>query len=228
MSKAAVRWCLPVVLLLALAACSGSGQTHSVSVAGTAADAQPSTENTAALEKPQQPRGGNPGIEVATLPVGGAPPAPESPEPGTAQCLTVGWSPSSGPKALTPGVSVEVLDVTIEGYDTGTGCPGAPCADHVFSVSDSSCDVSLTPTDESKTERGAPEVPVKVSGQVLCTDPGGASCRAFEDALKGGASDLSVPAPIAPGTSPDQAPPQTTTGSGASNAPETSGTSPGP
>jgi len=228
MSKAAVRWCLPVVLLLALAACSGSDQTQSVSVAGTAADVQPSTENTTALEKPQQPKGGNPGIEVATLPVGGAPPTPESPEPGTAQCLTVGWSPSSGPKALTAGVSVKVLDVIIEGYDTGTECPGSPCVDYVFSVSENSCDVSLTPTDESKTERGAPEVPVKVSGRVLCTDPGGASCQAFEDALDGGTSDLSVPAPIAPGTPPDQAPPETTTSSGANNAPGTSGTSSGP
>ncbi|HYO19811.1 MAG TPA: hypothetical protein VES02_14230 [Dermatophilaceae bacterium] len=206
MSKPAARWCLPVVLLLALAACSGSGQTRSVSVAGTAADAQPSTENTTALEKPQAPREGNPGIPVATLPVGGASEGLLGSD--GAQCLPVSWSRIDIPA----GYAAAVGDVTFEPevfLTASRGCPNPPCHGYVFRSSSGACDVPVRPKDPSETALGDSAVAVSVTGLVLCPDESSDACAEFRTAVLSAPPSLSIQQPAKPAL------PETGAGSGA-------------
>jgi len=221
MSKAAVRTCLPVVFLLALAACSGAEPTDSVSVAGTAANAPPSTENTTAVEEPQAPRKGDPALQLASLPIGGA--GPNSTGPDGNRCVTVNWSPTDDAASLTEGYGVAVVTVNIdpEAYlQTDGACPGPPCIGHTFRSSDPACDVSLRPTDASQTDLGAKEIPLSMKGEVLCPDPGSKPCQDFRDAVDNDPRRVTVRVPEAPADS--------NTGSGETNPSETSSTGSGP
>jgi hypothetical protein len=220
MSKAAFRACLPVLLLLALAACSGADQSRSVSVAGTAANAEPSTENTTAVEKPQAPRQGNPGVQLASLPVGGT--GPDSQGPDGVRCVTVNWSPSSDASALKEGYAVVVatVEVPAEYSQAEGGCAGPPCVGHIFRPSSLACEVSIRPSDASKTELGTKSKDLSMTGQVLCPDQGSALCKDFTARVDSDPRRVTVTLPVAPGS--PSAPPDSNTGStsgSATNAP---------
>jgi hypothetical protein len=219
MSQAAVRSRLPVVVFVvvnALAACSGADQTQPVSVAGTVASAAPSTENTTAVEKPQAPRGGNPGIAVASLPVGGQ--SAGSPGTGGAQCLSVNWVLTTNP--IPPGLAVKVTDFA---FDPGVyrvtddPCPGSPCSGFTFQGSERACDLPVRPVVATATALSETEqVTVSMGGHVLCTDYSGAACRTFVESVRGLPSTLALWLPVTPEAPTVPAGP--TTGS-ATNAP---------
>lgn len=221
MSKVAVRTCLPMVLLLGLAACSGAEPTDSVSVAGTAANAPPSTENPTAVEEPQAPREGDPALELASLPIGGA--GPNSTGPDGNRCVSVNWSPTDDAASLTQGYGVEVATVNIdpEAYlQTDGACPGPPCVGYTFRSSDLACDVSLRPADASKTDLGDDQIELSMTGEVLCPEPGSKPCQDFRDAVDNDPRRVTVKVPVAPEGS--------STGSGETTPSETSSTGTGP
>lgn len=208
-----------MVFLLALAACSGAEPTESVSVAGTAADAPPSTENPTAVEEPQAPREGDPSLELASLPIGGA--GPNSTGPDDNRCVNVNWSATDDAASLTQGYGVAVATVSIdpEAYvQTDGACPGPPCVGYTFRSSDLACDVSLRPADASKTDLGDDEVDLSMEGKVLCPDPGSKPCQDFRDAVDKDSQTVTVKVPVAP-----EAPAESNTGSGETTASDTSG-----
>ena len=224
MSKAAVRTCLPVLFLLALAACSGAQPTDSVSVAGTAAEAPPSTENTTAVEEPQAPKEGDPAIQVASLPIGGT--GPDSTGPDGNRCVTANWAPTDDAASLTQGYGVTVTTVILDPdayLQTDGACPGPPCIGHTFRTSDLACDVSLRPTEAGKTDLGAQEIALSMKGEVLCPAPGSQPCQDFRDAVENDPRRVTVRVPVAP-----QAPADSNTGSGDTTPSETSSTGSGP
>jgi hypothetical protein len=219
MSKAAVRLCISAVLLLALASCSGGDQPDQVTVSGTAADAAPSTEDTDAVEQPQAPRE-NPGLDVPTLPVGGASGVLGS---DGSQCLPVSWSRVDIPA----GYAVAVSDVTFSppAYRTaGSGCSRPPCDGYIFRTSGDGCDVPLRPEDPTRTALSSSAVLVKVTGRVLCPDEDTVACADFVTAVLSVPPSLSLQLPVPPQT--PEAPPRTDGGSDTTSAPDTSGQSP--
>lgn len=205
MSKAAVRFCLPVAFLLALTSCSGahSVQLDSASTPGLSLDATPPpTENTTAAEQPLPPRDGNPGISVATLPVGGQ--SGGSPGTGGVQCVQVNWILSTAGDTIPAGLAVEITGAAFEpdAYRlTDDACPGPPCIAHVFRASALACDLPIRPRLDGATGLSETEqVSVSVQGRVLCTNYDGAPCKTFVEAVRGEPQTISLPLPVSPDT----------------------------
>jgi len=223
MSKAVVRFWLSVAFLLALTACSGSNAVQSGSAPALATGA-PSTENTTALEQPLPVRGGNPGISVASLPIGGQ----SEGATGTddVQCVRVNWILSTSGDTIPSGLAVEITSVAFEpdAYRvTDNPCQGPPCIGHVFRASELACDLPIRPTDASATGLSDTEqVSVSAQGRVLCIDYGGVPCKTFVSAVRGDPQTLTVPLPTSP-----QAPQDSVTGSGATSPPQMSSASSG-
>jgi hypothetical protein len=224
MSKAAVRSCLSVVILLAATACSGADQTQPV-VAGTVATDAPSTENTTAAERPQAPRGGNPGIAVASLPVGGQSAGPQG--TGGAQCLSVNWVLTT--HAIPSGLAVKITDVAFDPAVyrvTDDSCQGPPCSGFTFQGSERACDLPVRPRLEGATALSETEqVTVSMAGHVLCTDYSGAACTTFVESVRGLPSTLALWLPVTP-ESPTS-PPDSATGSATNAPPQSTSATPG-
>lgn len=195
MSKAACRLCLILAFLLGLPACSGSGAAQpsgDVSVLGTAA---PPTENTTAVEQPQAARGDNPGIKVASLPVGGS--SEGAPGPGGVQCLGVNWVLTSDP--LPAGVSVVLTEVRFDPdvYRPASGsCPLPSCVGFVFQGSDRACDLAIRPKADGETTLSDTDVQAFADGRVLCADSEGSACKDFLTSVRGQSSTLTVKLPV--------------------------------
>jgi hypothetical protein len=235
MSKTSARLCLPVLSLLILTACSDADQTPPVSVAGSAAEAspsmeslEPSIENTAVPEKPQEARRGNPGLSIASLPIGEG--GEFSAESGDHLCVSPSWTGQDA-AALTAGIAVKVTSVDIpDEYRKAGTCAGDPCFGYTFTESSGPCSVSLRSKDKSKTTRSYDVTgAVTLKGRALCTDPGGSTCLAFVKQAELIKQSLTIPLPVKP-----EAPPVTSTGSSGTNSaettspPETSGSTSGP
>lgn len=223
MTKAAFRL-LAVAFLLALAACSGADpvQLDSSSTQGSIDGAPPATEDPGALEQPLPPRDGNPGISVATLPVGG-----QGGGSGTdgVQCVQVNWLLSTSQDAIPAGLAVEITGAAFEpdAYVVTDGsCEGPPCIDYIFQASEVACDLPIRPSVAGATELSdSEEVSVSVQGRVLCTDYDAAPCRTFVEAVRGDPQTISVGLPLSPEAPPDS------TGSDPSTAPPGADPSPG-
>jgi hypothetical protein len=216
MSKAAARLGLLVVFVLTLAACSGGDRNEPVTVAGTAAEAPPSTENTTALEQPQAPGADKPGISVASLPIGD--PDGFALDGDGAQCIHVTWIQSSD--AIPEGLGVQVTGASFVPavYRSASfSCERPTCEGHVFRGSDLTCDLSIRPVRESETELlDNPPVAMSLQGQVLCTDFAADSCKNFAGEVRDQAQTLSLKLPAAPLNTPDS-----TVGTGTDNTPRT-------
>lgn len=230
MSKAAARLGLLVVFVLTLAACSGGDRGEPVTVAGTAAEAPPSTENTTALEEPQAPGADKPGISLASLPIGD--PDGFSLEDDGAQCIHVTWVQSSD--AIPEGLGVQVTGASFVPavYRSGSSpCERPSCEGHVFAGSDLTCDLSIRPVRESETELlDDPPVTMSLQGQVLCKDFAADSCKDFAGEVRDQAQTLSLKLPAAPLDTPDSTlgtGTDTPTRTSTSNPPGEPGTSPG-
>ncbi len=212
MSKAAYRLCLLLAVLLSLAACSGSGPAQpsgDVSVLGTAA---PPTENTTAVEAPQAPRGGNPGIRVASLPVGGS--SELAPGSDIVQCLRVKWVLSD---SIPAGLSVALVDVHFDSevFSPASGCPLPSCVGYVFQGSDTACDKAIRPKESGMSILlSTTSVSASAEGRVRCADSEGAACKDFLALARSQPSTLSatlpVPTPTPESGTGGNAPPQTT------------------
>jgi len=216
MSKAAARLVPLVVFVLTLAACSGGNPTEPVTVAGTAADAPPSTENTTALEQPQDPGADKPDISLASLPIGD--PEGFSRDGDGEQCIHVTWIQSSD--AIPEGLGVQVTGARFVPpvYRSGSrSCERPTCEGHVFRGSDLTCDLSIRPVRESETELlDNPPVIMSLQGQVLCTDLTSDSCKSFAGEVRDQAQTLSLKLPAAPLDTPEPA-----VGTGTDTTPKT-------
>jgi len=217
MSKAAARLGLLVVFSLTLSACSGGDSSEPVTVAGTAAEAPPSTENTTALEQPQAPAADKPGISVASLPIG-EPDGFARDGDGT-QCIHVTWIQSSD--SIPEGLGVQVTGASFVPavYQSGSfTCERPTCEGHVFGGSDLTCDLAIRPLRESETELlDSPPVIMSLQGQVLCADFTSDSCKNFAGEVRDQAQTLSLKLPAAPLKAPDSTVP---TGPGTDNTPK--------
>ena len=212
MSKAAVRTCMSVVLLLALSACSGASPDQPGSTPTVAADAAaPPTENTTAVEQPLPPQEGKPGISVATLPIGGN-------DQGLDPCVQVSWSGGDIPQGY--GAEINGVGFEPDAYQqSDASCPGSPCMGHVFRANELQCDLAIRPSDASKTDRsGNEQVKVFMDGRVLCPDYSAAACTDFAESVRKQSSSMTLALPISPEAPPPEAPP-TSDGSNESNAP---------
>jgi len=216
MSKAAVRLGLLVVFVLILAACSGGDRNEPVTVAGTAVEAPPSTENTTALEQPQAPGADKPGVSLASLPIGD--PDGFSRDGDGAQCIHVTWIQSPGAIAEGLGVQVTGASFVPPVYRSGSfSCERPTCEGHVFRGADLTCDLSIRPVRESETELlDDPPVIMSLQGQVLCTDFTSDSCKNFAGEVRDQAQTLSLKLPAAPLDTPDS-----TVGTGTDATPKT-------
>jgi len=219
MSKAAVRFFLPVLCLLVLTACSGDNPAQpgsDVSLDG----ASPATE-TGGVEQPLPPEDGNPGISVASLPVGGQ----SEGSPGD-QCVRVSWILSSTDNKIPGGLAVKITGAAFapDRYvQADHGCQGPPCVGLTLSAGELRCDLPIRPKDAGATELSpGDEVAMSMRGRVLCTDYGGDPCRSFADAVLGSPQTIPIPLPVSP-----EGPPDSTTGSDGDTTPETTGTSTG-
>lgn len=207
MSKAAVRFFLPVALLLALTACSGTNQDQpaSESVLGVATEATPAEENTTAVEQPLPPRDDNPGISVATLPIGGGSGGPIG--AAGAQCVRVNWILSTTGDSIPAGLSVEITGAAFEPdvyRVTDDACQGPPCIGKIFRASERACDVPIRPRVAGATGLNeSEEVKLSAQGRVLCTNYDGAPCKSFVAAVHGEPQTISLALPVWPDPAPD-------------------------
>ncbi len=203
MSKAASRLGLLVVFVLTLAACSGGDRGEPVTVAGTAADAPPSTENTTAVEAPQAPGADRPGISVASLPIGS--PDGSSLEGDGAQCVHVTWIQSSD--AIPEGLGVQVTGarfVPAVYRSRSFPCGRPTCVGYVFRGSDLTCDLSIRPVRQTETALSdSPPVTLALQGQVLCSDFASDSCKNFAGQVRDQAQTLRLQRPAPPLKTPD-------------------------
>ena len=202
MSKAASRLGLLVVFVLTLAACSGGDRAEPVTVAGTAAGAPPSTENTTAVEEPQAPGADKPGISVASLPIGS--PDGFSLDGDGAQCVHVTWIQSSD--AIPAGLGVQVTGASFipAVYRSDSfPCERPTCAGYVFGGSDLTCDLSIRPARENETTLSdSPPVTLALQGQVLCSNFASDSCKNFAGEVRDQAQTLTLQRPAAPQNTP--------------------------
>jgi len=202
MSKAAVRLILPIVLFLVLTSCSRSGsvQLESGSSAGQATEgaSPPPTENTAAAEQPLPSKGGNPGIEVASLPIGGQ--SQGSPGTDGAQCVKVNWILSTAANSIPDGLAVEITGAAFEPdvyRAVNGGCQRPPCIGRAFRAAELACDLPIRPTEAGATALSeTEEVSVSLQGRIVCTDWNADSCRTFVEAVRASPQTLSVPLPV--------------------------------
>ena len=212
MSKAACRLCLLMALFLSLAACAGSDQAQpsgDASVLGTAA---PPPENTTAVEQPQATREDNPGIEVASLPVGGN-------EDG-GPCFQVSWSGDTIPDGVGARITSVVFPAGTYAQEN-TPCSSPPCVGHILTASATQCSLTITPLDSSATDRDRDHpVNVTVNGSAWCNDNSSAACQDFTAALlaQSANSSLTVDPPIAPPPPDSPAGPDSTTTPAATDA----------
>jgi hypothetical protein len=193
MSKAAARLLLPVALLLVVTACSGDRQAQTDPGPTVAIDgAAPPTERTAAVEQPLPRQDGEPGIKVASLPIGGA--------EGGGPCVQVSWSGNQIPE----GFGVKVNKVR---FEPGTytladnACTGSQpsCAGFVFRASETGCLLAIRPADPLKTERIQSErVSLRMTGRALCPDYGDAACGTFVTDVVKAPSSMTVARPSRP------------------------------
>lgn len=213
MSKAAVRSCLAVACLLALTACSGANQDQapSGSVSGEVVDATPAPEdatpaqeNTTAAEQPLPPREGNPGISVATLPIGGG--SDVSSANDGAQCVHVNWILSTTGDSLPAGLSVQITGAAFEPdvYRVAdNGCQGPPCIGKIFRSAERACDLPIRPKDSRATGLNESEqVKLSAQGRVLCTNYDAAPCKSFVVAVQGEPQTISLALPVSPDAAP--------------------------
>jgi hypothetical protein len=222
MSKSAACLGLPVMFVLALAGCSGGDRNEPVSVAGTAADATPSTENTTAVEQPQAPGNDKPGISLASLPVGD--PDGFSLDGTGAQCIHVTWIQSSDAIPEGLGVLVTGAGFVPEVYRTSSSsCKRPTCVGHVFHGSDLTCDLSIRPIRDTETTLlNSPPVTMSLQGQALCADFAADSCKDFAREVRDQAQTLALKLPAAPLNTP-----ASTIGTTTDLSPRTSTSSPG-
>ena len=205
MSKAAVRLCLLMALFLTLAACSGSDRIQSAGADSTLDSAAPPPENTTAAEQPQAARGGNPGIKVASLPVGGN-------EDGS-PCFQVSWSGDTIPDGVGAVITSVVFPAGTYEQES-TPCSTPPCVGHALTALDTRCSLTITPVDSSATDRDRDHpVSVTVNGFAVCDDNSSAACQDFTAALLAQSANgsLTVDPPIAPAPAGSAPGPDTTT-----------------
>jgi hypothetical protein len=221
MSKAAVRLCLLMALFLSLAACSGTDRIQSSGADSTLNSAAPPPENTTAVEQPQAARGDNPGIKVASLPVGGN-------EKG-GPCFQVSWSGDTIPDGV--GAMITSVVFPTGTYDQeSTPCGTPPCVGHALRASDTECSLTITPVDSNATDRDRDHpVNVIVNGFAVCDDNSSAACQGFKKALldQSANGSLTVDPPIAPGTTQEPAPTDSAPGPDTTTTPEATNASPG-
>jgi len=202
MSKAALRFFLPMALFLVLTACSRSDsvQLESGSSSGQATEdgSSPQTENTAAPEQPLPSKDGNPGIEVASLPIGGQSEGSQGTD--GAQCLKVNWILSTTENAIPEGLAVKITGAAFEpdAYRAvDGGCQGPPCIGHAFRAAELACDLPIRPTEADATGLSqTEEVSVSLQGRIVCTDWSADTCRTFVEAVRASPQTLSVPLPV--------------------------------
>lgn len=161
-----------------LASCS-SGTGSSSSTTGTssspagddaatseAAPQAPAPEQTS-QEQPQAPQG-KPGVELASLPVGGSGPS-QNPD-----CVEVRWSDP----AFRDGVQIVIIGVDVMGdfTEVGTSCQ-TPCRDYVFTSDQGRCQVRVGYV--------VPQSPRDLNGTVglqgSCIAPDDATCQKVKD-----------------------------------------------
>jgi hypothetical protein len=211
MFKVAARLGLPVVIVLALVACSGSDRGEPVDVAGTAAEAPPSTKSTTSVEQPRAPREDNPGISVASLPIG----APDgfSLKSDGAQCVHVDWALSD---TIPTGLGVLVTGATFvpKVYRLArVSCERPTCVGHLFHGTDLTCDLAIRPARaDERSLLNDPKVTTSLKGQVVCADFASAACRTFTAEVRTRAQNLLLKLPAAPVGTPGN-PTGTDTGS---------------
>jgi hypothetical protein len=157
------------------------------------------TESSGAVEQPLPARGDNPGVTVASLPIGGG--SGGSSGSGGLQCVRVNWILSSG-VALPDGLAVSITGATFEPdvyQSVGSPCEGQTCIGFTFKLSEVACDLTIKPKRADATELSDSEqVSVSMQGRVLCTDSGSTPCKDFVRVVHGSPRTLTVPLPIAP------------------------------
>ncbi len=142
---------------------SPAGDDAATSAAGPQAPAPEQTSQ----EQPQAPQG-KPGVELASLPVGGSGPG-DNPD-----CVDVSWSDP----AFRDGVKIVITGVDVKGDFTeqGTSCQ-TPCRNYVFTSDQGSCQVRVG--------YAIPQPPRDLNGTVglegTCIAPDDATCEKVKE-----------------------------------------------
>jgi hypothetical protein len=202
MSKSACRRVLPVVVLLLLTACSGGGGAQpeaspTVDIGG----GEPATESSGAVEQPLPPSGDNPGIKMASLPIGGGGGGGSSGDGGL-QCVRVNWILSASGSAIPGGLAVRITGASFapNAYRTANSpCQGPPCIGFTFELSEIACDLPIRPKRSDATSLSeTDQVAVSIQGRVLCTDYGSSLCKDFVGEVRDSPQVILLPVPIPP------------------------------
>jgi hypothetical protein len=196
------RRLLTVTLLLVLTACSGGGgaqpessPTVDIGGGGTATETPGG-----AAEQTLAPRGGNRGITVASLPVGGG--SGGAFENSGVQCVRVNWLLSTSGAAIPAGLAVNITGSTFRPdvfRPADSPCEGPPCIGFTFKSSEVACDLPIRPRKASDTNvSDVEQVTLSMQGRVLCTDYASSRCKSFAAEVRARPKTLKVPLPIAP------------------------------
>lgn len=156
----------------------------------------PTTEGTTTTTPDPDPNDG-PVINLARLPIGGAPTVGDDP---TRQCVTVNWIVSADADPVIPaGYSVEVkkAEFDAQGFDVepgGCGTEKPNCLGHVMRAGHQTCDLAVRSLEEP---RAIGTVQVSLAGDLKCPKSG-IACRRFADTVREGprfAIELEEPPP---------------------------------
>jgi hypothetical protein len=174
-----------VLLAAGAVACgSGSGSTSSTTAnsssqagdeSSATSEAAPPPEQTNP-EQPQAPQR-KPGVELASLPVGGSGPS-QNPD-----CVEVRWSDP----AFRDGVKIVITGVDVKGdfTEVGTSCQ-TPCRNYIFSSDQGVCQVGVG--------YAIPQQPRELNGTVgllgNCVAPDDATCQKVKDDVANAAGHL--------------------------------------
>jgi len=173
------------------------------------------------VEQPLPPEDGNPGISVASLPVGGQAVG----SPGD-QCVQVSWILSSTDNNIPRGLAVKITGVGFKParyVQADHGCQGPACIGLTLSSAELRCALPIRPTDRTATELSeSDKVKLSLKGRVLCTDYDVSPCKSFAATVLGSPQTIPIPLPVSP-----QGPTDSTTGSGGDTTPEATSTSTG-
>lgn len=161
----------------------------------------PATESSGAVQQPLQSTGGNPGFDVASLPIGGQ-------SEGTfgdsgVQCVRVNWTLPPPGGAIPAGIAVLVTGASFapDVFDPENApCELAPCVGFTFKLSEVACDLPIGPRQANATGLSDSErATLTLRGLIACTDKDSATCTSFVSAVRGSPQTLTVPLPIVPG-----------------------------
>lgn len=127
-------------------------------------------------------------VELAQLPIGGAPTA--DPTTGDDTCVTVNWAGQQDTATIPADVQITITGAVFSTdvyavADQGCGDDHPSCTDFVFVTDSQGCNLAIAPT--GSTDFTGTEPAVSLSGTGTCVGGQTADCVAFLTAVEGGA-----------------------------------------